>query len=120
MKSQELHTTPQGAPAPLDIIPPMLNPKKSRRKLLIIAAILLLVLAGASYYFIASNQTDAPVETVIVTDEPTNPTIEAITKSLTDSFNEESALTNADDTADVTNASNDAAPIEESVDENDL
>lgn len=101
-----------------------LNPpqKKSHKKLIVIASLIVAAIIGASVgaYLFTMKKTAAPDTTHSTTQATTTSknSVDAATKSLTDGANDETTLTNTDDSSYGTDASTTAGTVGDSVDEN--
>ena len=130
-ESSITNPVPDMAPDPLMatpevvVAPPVTSPvvqKKSHKTLIIILAIVIAAVIGASvgYYLYAMKQATVPPAATTQAAIPTDPSLEALTTSLTDSSLSEITLTNTDDSSQATDATTSASMIGDSVDENNF
>ena len=101
--------------------------KKSRKELYIsIIAIAIVIAAVAGYLVYSYSQPTTKTDNTVTTDSNTqikassNPDIESITSILTDGSSSESLLNSTDDSQIVTDASNTAGVVGDSINENDF
>jgi hypothetical protein len=101
---------------------PVVAQKKSYKKQIIILSLIVAAIIGASigYYLFAMKSVATPVTATTQTTTAADPSVEALTKSLTDNSVSETTLTNTDDSTQATDTSTSAANVGDSVDENNF